>query len=409
MAPKAGTMRVAVLTLAELGVHMAGPGWRAWGLARSLSAAGVPTEVVAPPGSAAPGPGGPPVLPLSEAAGARHASRADVVVTQAAWLSPLRDGGALARPRLVVDLYDPLPLELPAHYRAQATRHPDARYQLALRRLRYWLGIADAALVADPRQGDLALGMVLASGGGRLADAETDRGWQGRLLEVPCGVTPAPPLPDPELPGDLLGLAWAGGLWSWFDLEAAEALAAALHEEDHRYRLVIAGARPPGADGAMARPAPTGPSVLSLPGWRSRAAYLAVLDRCRVGLCLAPPGLESRFAHRTRVLDHLAAGLPTVFTGGDPLGERAAREGWGRVVPHGDEAALLRATRELAEDGPPRTQAKLAASEAAQALAWGRVIEPLLTYLDHPPPRRRGRLPWPLNALAHQLWRIPGV
>lgn len=402
-------MRVAVLTLAELGLHMAGPGWRAWGLARALARAGVATEVVAPPGSAAPEAGGPPVVPLPHAAGARWAARAEVVVTQAAWLSPLRDGGALARPRLVVDLYDPLPLELPAHYRDRPPPRPDARYQLALRRLRYWLGVADAALVADPRQADLALGMVLAGGGGRLADAGDEAGWGRRLLEVPCGVEPAPPLPEPELPPDILGLAWAGGLWGWFDLEAAEALAATLHDEDPRFRLVVVGSRPPGHDGGLARPPPTGPAVLALPGWRSRAAYLAVLERCRVGLCLAPPGLESRFAHRTRVLDHLAAGLPTVFTGGDPLGARAAREGWGREVPHGDAAALAAAVRELSEDGPARSKARVAAAEAAEALAWDRVIEPLLTYLDDPPPRRRGRLGWPWDALAHQLWRIPGI
>jgi hypothetical protein len=402
-------MRVAVLTLAELGARMTGPGWRAWGLASTLSRAGVPAEVVAPPGSAAPEPGGPPVVPLPAAAAARWAARADVVITQGAWLSPLRDGGALARPRLVLDLYDPLPLELPAHYAGRATRRPEARYQLALRRLRYWLGTADAALVAEDRQADLALGMVLAGGGGRMADAAGEACWERRLLRVPCGVPPAPPLPEPELPADILGLAWAGGLWGWFDLEAAEELARSLHGEDPRYRLVVVGAQPPGKDGELTRPAPSGPSVHVLPGWRSRAAYLAVLDRCRVGLCLAPPGLESRFAHRTRVLDHLAAGLPTVFTGGDPLGERAAREGWGRVVPHGDAAALLAATRELAEDGPVRSAACVAAAEAAGALAWDRVVEPLLAYLDDPPPRRRARLGWPWSALAHQLWRIPGV
>ena len=65
------------------------------------------------------------------------------------------------------------------------------------------------------------------------------------------------------------------------------------------------------------------------PGWvpyDEREAYLVEAD---LGVCAHHDHLEARFSFRTRVLDHFWAGLPSVLTGGDAMGELVERRGLG--------------------------------------------------------------------------------
>lgn len=388
--------RLALVPQPVLGPRMAGPGWRYWRLAGTLRELLPELEVVllAPPGSSPPEPGeGPEIREVPPTRLRHHLGDFQAVLTQGAWFSPARDGAALTGVRLVLDFYDPLPVELPGHYRhLHSPREGQRRYQDFLRRFRALVRRADAFLVANQRQRDLLLGLCLAGGRFRLEDLAPERDPRERFLEVPCGTDPSPPTPSP---GDRLGLAWGGGPWGWFDTDGALELARELHSRDPRFRLVLPGTEPPGPARKLAERSGMGarveedPTLAALvewnPGWQPRRAFLETLAGCRVGLCLAPPGLESEFAHRTRVLDYLTAGLPVLFSGDDPLARRAEQEGWGRSLPGDDLPALVEAARSLALPGPERIRALEAVEEARSTRVWERAVAPLADYLLSPP------------------------
>src|SRR6185436_5397570 len=110
-------------------------------------------------------------------------------------------------------------------------------------------------------------------------------------------------------------------------------------------------------------------------GWvpyEERGAWLLQAD-CAVAA--HRDHLETRFAHRTRLLDCLWAGLPVVCTRGDELAERISREGLGEAVPVGDPGALAAGLARVLDAGRAAYSERLAA--AAGELRWSRVAEPL--------------------------------
>ena len=137
-------------------------------------------------------------------------------------------------------------------------------------------------------------------------------------------------------------------------------------------------------------------------GWvpyEERGAWLLQAD-CAVAA--HRDHLETRFSHRTRLLDCLWAGLPIVCTRGDELAERIARDGLGEAVPPSDPGALAAALARVLERGRSSYAAALAA--AAEELRWSRVAEPLAALVSADGPcaslgaragRRRPRSPAP--------------
>jgi hypothetical protein len=95
--------------------------------------------------------------------------------------------------------------------------------------------------------------------------------------------------------------------------------------------------------------------------------------------------LETRYAFRTRLLDHVWAGLPTVTTAGDVLSELMQRRGLGRAVAPGDVDGYALAIEALLADPPPA--ARFAATR--EEFAWPRVVEPLRRLAAQPGRRVR--------------------
>jgi glycosyltransferase involved in cell wall biosynthesis len=121
-------------------------------------------------------------------------------------------------------------------------------------------------------------------------------------------------------------------------------------------------------------------------GWvpyEERGAWLLQAD-CAVAA--HRDHLETRFAHRTRVLDCLWAGLPIVCTRGDDLAERIERDDLGATVPPEDPDALAGALARVLDRGRGVYAERLAA--AAEELRWSRVAEPLTRLIAAPGPSR---------------------
>ena len=109
-------------------------------------------------------------------------------------------------------------------------------------------------------------------------------------------------------------------------------------------------------------------------GWvpyEQRRAYFREAD---LGVSAHFDGIEARFAFRTRLLDHFAAGLPSVVTGGDVLGDLVGERGLGARSRREDVDAWVRGDRTAAgRSGRLRSGCRNSAELQAE-LAWPVVV-----------------------------------
>jgi glycosyltransferase involved in cell wall biosynthesis len=214
---------------------------------------------------------------------------------------------------------------------------------------------------------------------------------------------------------------WGGGLWSWLDpvtpMRAVGLLEHAGGVGGRSVHLVLMGAGRPGLQATGQGPAVEralaearrlgleGRLVHVNSGWvpyEERGAWLAGAD---VGVSAHHDHLEARYAHRTRILDYLWAGLPVATTAGDALADLVEREGLGRTVAAADAEGFAAACAELLGEGGEGARSRIAA--VAPTLQWDRVAAPLVEWCASPQPRRgvrQGAVRREL--LAQQRWAL---
>jgi glycosyltransferase involved in cell wall biosynthesis len=88
--------------------------------------------------------------------------------------------------------------------------------------------------------------------------------------------------------------------------------------------------------------------------------------------------LETRFSFRTRFLDHLWTGLPTLTTAGGELADAMVEVGAAIAVDEGDPDAWRAALLSIANDPDRRAQMSVAARELGTRYRWSSVSEPLV-------------------------------
>ncbi len=106
------------------------------------------------------------------------------------------------------------------------------------------------------------------------------------------------------------------------------------------------------------------------------------MQECDVALTLHHAALETRLAFRSRVLEYIWAGLPTVATTGDTTSDLIGAYGLGELVEEGDVAAIVAAQRRLLAE--PRAERPSAFARARSELTWSRAAAPLLQYCRAP-------------------------
>jgi glycosyltransferase involved in cell wall biosynthesis len=424
------TRSVLVVSSEPVGARMAGPAIRAAELARAL-AAQCDVTLAAPAPSEAPGArvrlveAGMADVEALVAAAREH----DVVVAQELPLSAL--GRIAVTPTaLVVDLYNPIVVEV---LEAVAGRSPRAarRTQAALvHRTAALCAAADLIVCANERQRDLWIGGLALAGLIDLEAYRRDPTLRSLIAVVPFGLPNDPPPADgggqlraafPQIGEDDRVLVWGGGLWSWLDpvtpMRAVGLLEHAGGVGGRSVHLVLMGAGRPGLQATGQGPAVEralaearrlgveGRLVHVNSGWvpyEERGAWLAGAD---VGVSAHHDHLEARYAHRTRILDYLWAGLPVATTAGDALADLVEREGLGRTVAPGDAEGFAAACADLlgAAGGPARERI----AGVAPSLRWDRVAAPLVEWCASEQPRRairRGALR--RATLAQQRWAL---
>jgi glycosyltransferase involved in cell wall biosynthesis len=315
--------------------------------------------------------------------------------------------------RLVADLYNPQMIEA-----LEATG--DDLSSTPRRAWRSMLGqcaVADLVLCASEKQRDLWLGGMGLAG---LIDREryrTDPSFRLFVDVVPFGLPDREPQSsEPVLKGVWPGigaddrvLLWAGGVWRWLDPLTPIRAVERLRGEGRPVHLVFLGIGRPAIDPtdipssaeqavAFARERGLeGECVHFNPGWvpyDEREAYLLESD---LGVCAHHDHLEARFSFRTRVLDHFWAGLPSVVSGGDAIGELVEGRGLGRAVAPDDDEAFAAACASLLDDADAYGAARERVRALAPSLRWSEVARPLVEFCLEPESRPRRRPPrWAL-------------
>ncbi len=350
---------VVVHTPDVVGSRMAGPGIRAFHLAREL-ARHVPTTLIARVEEPADG-----VIAQGTAEANEALRDADVLIGQ-----PAR-GFRKRRPgqHIVYDLFDPAVLELRELYGA----HPSLRQRVHL--AAEWWRLSEALLRAD---------LLICAARKQREFYSTLQGGDAPWIEVPFGIDPDEVRPC-EKPKDNV-VIWGGGLWEWLDPATAVEAVVQLNKEGLRAKLLFLGRARPNrnlvdrrredrVDELIAR----GQGHVSANDeWVPYRERLAWLRAGKIAIMLHRRTAEAEYSIRTRLFDAIAAATPVVATSGGFAAELVARESLGVVVPPGDAGAVAAAIRALLTLDDMYASCVLHLESLRSRFAWDVVTRPLV-------------------------------
>lgn len=392
---------IVVVTDDVIGARMAGPAIRAWSIASELASRGHRVVLFSRSESTIAAPS------FEVRSGDSAALRSliqpcDIVVTQGyttlfePWI--LRAGKFL-----VVDLYDPIHIELlEAELGAQPAER-DISVARAYDALDLQMEYGDFFICASERQRDLWLGYLSAKRRVNFANYLDDRQLRRLIDVVPFGTSnEPPPLGAPVMRGVVSGieadsqiLLWAGGIYNWFDPVTLIQAVGKLSDRYPRVRLVFMGTKHPLADGVSntrlhaaideARKLDIiDRHVFFLEGWvpfQDRSRYLNEAD---IGVSTHFLNIETAYSFRTRILDFLWAGLPIVSTVGDGFSEVIERDRLGGTVQPDDPADLARVLEGLLGSADRLAKARAAVTRVAGSYRWSEALRPLIDYCEQP-------------------------
>ena len=373
---------IVVTTPDVVGERMAGPGIRAWNLARQLSGV-AETVLIAKSEDASPAPtvqrtmedrqpclswqAGLPALHLSHgSAEAEDAlKRADILIGQ-----PARGFRKRRRDQKVIyDLFDPTVLELRELYGNQPSMRQRIHLGAEWTRLAFALGTADVLMCAAPQQRKFYAQLQ-----------SNDAPW----IEVPFGIDLAETKVC-EKPHDNI-VIWGGGTWEWLDPATAVEAVIRVNELGVRCRLLFLGRTRPNRSLVDRRRENRFDQLIERGGnlvsanaeWVPYRERLSWLRSGKVAIMLHRPTAEAQASIRTRLFDAIAAGVPLVSTEGGFASELIEREGLGVVVPAGDVSAVAEAIRRLLEDDVFHSSCVLNLERVRPRFAWEVVTRPLI-------------------------------
>lgn len=270
------------------------------------------------------------------------------------------------RQRLVVDLFDPVLLELRELYGPRPS--PRQRLHMAAERWRVHRALAtgDLFICATPQQRELYPSVA------------------DRIMEVPFGVEQTAPA---------VGLrenvvVWGGGTWEWLDPETAVQAVVTVNRSGVPCRLLFLGRSRPNEAIAGGRDRidelmRAGEGYVSAnPVWLPYRERLDALGKCKVSIMLHRDTPEARYSIRTRFFDAIAAAVPVIATAGGFASDLVASDGLGIVVPPGDPSAVAAAIQRLLTDDAFYARCVSGLEQVRPRFAWDIVTRPLVEAMD---------------------------
>ena len=306
---------------------------------------------------------------------------------------------------LICDLYVPFPLETLFIHQKKIQSQKDREY-MHLRDLDVFndqMKHGDHFLCANIRQRDLFAGSLMAwnrINPGYLAQSTV---LDSLISIVPFGISPEVTQEKeqknrdilkkkfPQIEDDSVLFLWGGVISNWFDpLTLIKAVKKAVLRNPKIQLLFLSTqhANPllPGLD--MAEEAVKLSRRLNLTGkhvffnkewvdYRKRGDYFEAAD---IGVSIHINHFETYYSFRTRILDYLKYELPIICTEGDYFSELVEKKSLGIRVGSENEDDLISAVLKLAEDSRLRQEMKTRTKAVKEMFFWNTVTEPLIQY-----------------------------
>jgi glycosyltransferase involved in cell wall biosynthesis len=332
----------------------------------------------------------------------REIEWSDIVVFQG-WINSQRPFVAASDRVLVVDLYDPMHLEVLEQARQDDVDAWWGSFNSAKVTITEQLQRGDWFMCASDRQRALWLGELAAEGRVNPTTYADDVSLRALIDIVPFGLPDDPPeRTGPGLKGVIDGIGpddrvvlWGGGIYDWFDPMTLVKAVDRLRARHPDLRLVFMGTK---------HPSPMVPEMSVAVQTRKLCDELELTDRfvffnegwvayddrqnllLDADICVTThfATLETEFAFRTRMLDYLWAARPIVASGGDALADLVDRDELGLVVAPGDVAALEEALDRLLSDDALAARCRSNIEALRPAMTWSLVLEPLLAFCRNP-------------------------
>lgn len=192
-------------------------------------------------------------------------------------------------------------------------------------------------------------------------------------------------------PADSFVVLWSGSFNTWCDIEGLFAGLNEAMEAEPSLHFVATGAGIKGHDEDSYRRfsslVATSPYSrrFHLYGWVESQTLPACYDRADVGVVFEHDLYERRLGSENRVVQWMAAGLPSVSTGLSELGVCLRARGLAFACSHGDPSSLAHALVELARDRRRVAAAGLACrSYAERCFSFDVTARPLLDWCAAP-------------------------
>jgi glycosyltransferase involved in cell wall biosynthesis len=259
----------------------------------------------------------------------------------------------------------------------------------------------DFYICASERQRDWWLGLLEANGRVNAHTFGADPSLRSLVDVVPFGMPTEPPrctshtIQDmwPSIKKENRIILWGGGLWSWLDPLTAIRAMAKIGQHRSDVRLIFPGTRHPNpgmadmpTNNELARQTAQEMGLMDklvfFGDWVPYTDWPNVLLESDLALTLHHDTLETRLAFRSRVLEYIWAGLPTVATRGDATSDLVARYGIGAVVDYGDVDSVCEAILRLLETDRKTFAERF--EHAHKELTWEQAAQPLLSFCHHP-------------------------
>lgn len=365
----------------------------------------------------------------------QHLRWADVVIVQGTITTQYPVILRLSR-YLVVDLYDPMHIELLEQTRGEPSRKRQPKVTGVIDSLNAQIDRADFMLCASTKQRDFWLGQLAARGRLNTYTYSADAQLKSLLAIVPFGLPSVPPEKRfPAIKGVVEGISesdqvilWGGGLYNWFDpltLIRAMALVNGARPQAKLFFMGSGHPNPHVPQMAIAEQASELAESLGLlnktiffndewVAYEERSQYLLDAD---LGVSTHTVHLETEFSFRTRILDYLWAGLPMVVSEGDSFAELVLERQLGAVVREQNVKELAGALLQLLSNPDLLTKTRDHVREVAQRFEWPNVLEPLIEFCAQPtqaPDREMMRRRPPLwrafaSSARHNRWGWPVI
>ncbi len=406
--------RILIVTRDKVDENMAGPAIRCWEFARVLSKeAHQVTLATCHPTSLSPD-----AFELVEYDDADQLEamgiESDVIILSgfSLWLYP--DLKLLNVP-LVVDIYDPFLVESLPLLSNQSKMERIHRHLEVLDALTDLLVWGDFFLCSSEKQRDYWLGWLNALDRINPITYDDDPTFR-RLLDIAAFGLPSTPPQHTQavLKGVRPGIEetdrvilWGGGVYNWFDPLTLIQAMQRVSVQRSDVKLFFLGIRHPnpGIDSSvneMGERAVALSKELDLyekhvffndwTPYEERQNYLLEAD---VGVSLHFAHLETHFSFRTRLLDYIWAGLPTIVTRGDVLSDLIEDHRLGWTVGYENVDDVTAAILESADVSRTEFQDRFAA--ITPQLNWDVALQALIEFCRQPrgaPDRYRSRNGW---------------